>query len=85
MSRLDELGSSGRRAVASVLGPGSLTEREREVALLAAQGYTAQETGEKLFISRRTVESHLASVYSKLGVTSKRDLSRQATELGLRD
>lgn len=85
LSRLDELGSSGRRAVASVLGPGSLTEREREVALLAAQGYTAQETGEKLFISRRTVESHLASVYSKLGVTSKRDLSRQATELGLRD
>lgn len=83
LARLSELGSHGRRAVASVLGPGSLTDRERQVAALAAQGYTAQETGERLFISRRTVESHLATVYSKLGVRSKRELIRQASDLGL--
>ncbi|MFQ5967370.1 MAG: LuxR C-terminal-related transcriptional regulator, partial [Acidimicrobiia bacterium] len=83
LARLDSLGSRGRRAAAAVLGPAALTEREREVAVLATQGYTAQETGEQLFISRRTVEAHLASVYAKLGVANKRELVRRANEWDL--
>lgn len=84
-ARLTTLGSRGRRSAAALRGRWSLTAREREVARLAARGDTAREIGERLFIGRRTVESHLANVYAKLGVGSKRDLARRARELGLGD
>ncbi|MDQ3943809.1 MAG: helix-turn-helix transcriptional regulator [Actinomycetota bacterium] len=60
-----------------------MTRREREVARLAAQGRSAREIATHLFIGERTVETHLANAYAKLGVTSKLDLVRRATELGL--
>lgn len=82
-AELARLGSRGRRAAAAVLGPAALTPREREVAALAAQGFTAREIGERLFIGRRTVETHLATSYAKLGVDSKRELIRRAAELDL--
>ncbi len=66
-----------------MLGPGSLTRREREVARLAASGMTAKEIAAALFVGERTVESHLASSYAKLGVSSKLELVRRAPELGL--
>ena len=50
---------------------------------LAVQGYTAREIGERLFIGKRTVETHLANAYAKLGVPSKRDLIKRSSELGL--
>jgi DNA-binding CsgD family transcriptional regulator len=78
---LRQLGSPGRRAVAASLGPASLTNREREVARLAAEGLTAREIGERLFISERTVTTHLTNVYAKLGVESKLDLVRRAPQL----
>jgi DNA-binding CsgD family transcriptional regulator len=84
LSRLSRLGSPGRRAVAALHGPEALTEREREVARLATTGLTAKEIGERLFIGRRTVESHLVHAYLKLGVSSKRELIRRAEELALR-
>ncbi|HEX5926813.1 MAG TPA: LuxR C-terminal-related transcriptional regulator [Baekduia sp.] len=83
LDALRRLGSAGRRAAAAALGPGSLTRREREVARLAATGMTAKEIARSLFVGERTVESHLASVYAKLGVDSKLQLVRRATELGL--
>ena len=83
LEALRRLGSAGRRAVAAALGPGSLTKRERDVARLAAQGLSAKEIAERLFVGERTVESHLGSVYAKLGVDSKLDLVRRAPELGL--
>jgi DNA-binding CsgD family transcriptional regulator len=70
-----------RRALAS-LGPASLSRREREVARLAAQGLTARQIAKRLFISERTVETHLTNVYAKLGVESKMDLVHRAAELG---
>lgn len=82
---LAELGSRGRRAAAGALGPGALSRREREAALLAASGLTAEEAAEQLFIGKRTVETHLANAYAKLGVTSKRELIRRAQELGLQE
>lgn len=80
---LRRLGTAGRRAAAAALGPGSLTRREREVARLAATGMSAKEIAQALFVGKRTVETHLASVYAKLGVDSKLQLVRRATELGL--
>lgn len=60
----------------------SLTRRELEVARLAAEGYTAAEIGRRLNIGDRTVESHLASAYSKLGISSRLQLIRMAARLG---
>ena len=81
LADLRGLGSRGRRVAAAVQGPAALTAREREVAALAAAGYTAREIGDRLFIGTRTVETHLASIYAKLGVASKRELVRRADEL----
>jgi DNA-binding CsgD family transcriptional regulator len=64
-------------------GVETLTKREREVALLAAQGYTAREIGAQLHIGERTVETHVANVCSKLGLKAKVELVRSASRLGL--
>jgi DNA-binding CsgD family transcriptional regulator len=51
-----------------------LTAREREVALLAAQGRTSRAIGEHLGLSTRTVDTHLARVYRKLGIAGRAEL-----------
>lgn len=51
-----------------------LTDREREVADLAAEGLPAKVIAERLFISQRTVTNHLQHVYDKLGVSSRAEL-----------
>lgn len=66
----------------SSYGLRSLTRRELEVARLAAEGYTAAEIGRRLNIGDRTVESHLASAYSKLRIRSRLQLIRMASRLG---
>lgn len=80
---LRAVGGRGRRSATAGLGPSALSRREWQVARLAAQGLTARDIGEQLFISERTVETHLANVYAKLGVRSKTELIRRASELGL--
>ena len=52
-----------------------LTRRELEVATLAARGLGDREIADVLVVSVRTVESHLASAYRKLGITTRRDLA----------
>jgi DNA-binding NarL/FixJ family response regulator len=54
--------------------PIGLTTREVEVAMLAAGGLSNLQISQRLYISVRTVECHLARVYQKLGVRSRRDL-----------
>lgn len=61
----------------------TLTAREREVLLLAAQGHTTAEIAARLFISPRTVESHRASVTRKLGLRTHTDLVLFAVRRGL--
>jgi DNA-binding CsgD family transcriptional regulator len=61
----------------AVAGP--LTRRERDVVLLAVHGLTARRIGEQLFIGERTVETHLANAYGKLGVRTKVELARLVT------
>jgi DNA-binding CsgD family transcriptional regulator len=52
-----------------------LTRRERDVALLAAGGFTSPAIGHRLRLSARTVDNYLSRAYQKLGVTSRRDLA----------
>jgi DNA-binding NarL/FixJ family response regulator len=58
----------------------SLTAREREVLQYIARGYTYRETGEALFISVKTVESHVGSVLRKLQLTNRNELTRWAAK-----
>jgi DNA-binding CsgD family transcriptional regulator len=51
-----------------------LTDRERDVALLVAQGMSNREVAEQLHISRKAVEYHLGNIYGKLAITSRREL-----------
>jgi pimeloyl-ACP methyl ester carboxylesterase len=60
-----------------------LSEREREVVELVVAGGTARTIAARLYLSERTVESHLANAYGKLGVRSRIELIRRAAELGL--
>jgi DNA-binding NarL/FixJ family response regulator len=55
-------------------GVESLTPSERRVADLAAQGHSNREIAQALFLTVKTVESHLSSAYRKLDVRSRRDL-----------
>lgn len=57
-------------------GPDELTAQEAQVARLAQEGLSNIEIGLRLFISKRTVEWHLSKVFTKLGITSRRQLRR---------
>ena len=59
---------------------GALTERERQVLQLIARGYTYRETGEELFISVKTVETHVSNVLRKLQLANRNELTRWAAE-----
>jgi DNA-binding CsgD family transcriptional regulator len=83
LDTLSRLGTKGRRTRTAIAGPDALTNREREVARLAAEGASAKEIAERLFIGERTVETHLANAYAKLGIGSKVELVRLATQLDL--
>lgn len=63
--------------------PGDLTMREREVAALIAQGKSNGEIADELVLSKRTVESHIANILSKLGFTNRAQIVRWAIESGL--
>jgi DNA-binding NarL/FixJ family response regulator len=57
-----------------------LTNREREVLRLIAQGYTYKEIAKELFISVKTVETHVSSVLRKLQLSTRHQLTRWAAE-----
>lgn len=59
-----------------------LSEREREILLLAADGLTAKQIGVSLGLSDRTVTTHFGRIYSKLGVNSRLGAIRAATRCG---
>src|SRR5215203_3827488 len=63
--------------------PARLTPREIEVLGLVAAGMTNAQIAKELFVSIRTVETHITSIYHKLGVTSRAAATRFALEHGL--
>jgi predicted ATPase/DNA-binding CsgD family transcriptional regulator len=62
---------------------GGLTEREREVAALLAQGKSNREIGDLLVVHYRTIETHVSNILSKLGFTSRAQIALWAREKGL--
>jgi predicted ATPase/class 3 adenylate cyclase/DNA-binding CsgD family transcriptional regulator len=63
-------------------GWASLTPTERDVVRLVADGLANNEIGARLFISRRTVQTHLTHVYAKLGINSRVQLAQEAAGHG---
>jgi DNA-binding NarL/FixJ family response regulator len=63
----------------------TLTQREQEIMVLLAEGYSAKEAAAKLFISPKTVENHRSNIMNKLGLHSSMELVRYAARLGLVD
>ena len=68
------------------LDPGKiLSEREREVLKLTAEGYTAKEIGDRLYLSPKTVETYRHRIVQKLGFSHRSELVRYALRAGLLD
>lgn len=80
---LREAGVTRRGAVAKKSqGWDSLTETEQRVIDLLGEGLYYREVGERLFISRRTVETHVANIFRKLDLRSRRELEAALTSRG---
>ena len=78
----NELRAAGARPRRDLLtGPGALTTAEHRVAGLAAAGHSNREIAEQLYITLRTVETHLTHAFQKLGITARTDLAKQMTRI----
>ena len=73
-------GSSTPPAKSSVTSPAELTRREMEVLRLLTMGLTNIQIAEQLVISLATVNTHVGSIYTKLGVNSRSAATRYAVE-----
>jgi DNA-binding CsgD family transcriptional regulator len=84
LARADALAARLDAAHAALTSyPAGLSVREVEVLRLVAQGLSNPQVGERLFLSRRTVEQHLRSIFNKTGVPSRVAAARWADEHGL--
>ncbi len=72
------VGAGGPRATSRV-GVEALSSREREIAELVARGMTNREIAGRLFLSEKTVESHLSKAFGKVGVSSRAALAAQVS------
>jgi predicted ATPase/class 3 adenylate cyclase/DNA-binding CsgD family transcriptional regulator len=79
-THIQEEQSSSPTSVSSPSYPDRLTAREVEVLRVVAQGLTNEQVAERLVISPRTVDTHLTSIYSKIGVSSRAAATRYAIE-----
>ena len=61
----------------------SLTPAEQTIAILVAQGLSNPQIGDRLYVSRRTVQTHLAHVFAKLDITSRAQLASAVTQHGV--
>ena len=75
-ARTELRAAGGRSSDPGADGVGQLTASERRVAELAAKGNSNPEIAQTLFVTRKTVETHLGHVYSKLGIAGRGELGR---------
>ena len=67
----------------AVAKPFQLTKREIEVMMLVIEGHPSKAVADCLFLSKRTVDFHLESIFKKLQVTNRLQACRRASQLGL--
>jgi DNA-binding CsgD family transcriptional regulator len=79
LRRLGETVRRTRGPRAASTGPGSLSEREREIARLTVDRLTNRQIAGRLFLSEKTIETHMRNIFHKLGVSSRVEVAR-ATE-----
>jgi tetratricopeptide (TPR) repeat protein len=72
---------TSRQAVKAMFG--GLTERERQIVTLIAEGQSNREIADTLFLSKRTVDAHIGNILGKLGFSSRAQVVRWAVEKGL--
>lgn len=77
---LDAFNAAGGEVAAADEDLDKLTEREQEVMRLIARGYTYREVAEKLFISIKTVETHVGKVLHKLQLSNRHELAHWAAQ-----
>jgi DNA-binding CsgD family transcriptional regulator len=84
-TRMRELGMRVPRGPRTTTraNPAGLTTRQLEVLALISEGLTNAEIADRLVVSQRTAEHHVAAVLAKLGTATRRDAARRATELQL--
>ena len=63
--------------------PAALSEREREILVLTADGHSASDIGDRLFLSPATVKTHLQRIYQKLGVSDRASAVAEAMRAGI--
>ena len=80
---LDAFNAAGGEVAAADEDLDKLTEREQEVMRLIARGYTYKEVGAKLFISVKTVETHVGKVLHKLQLSNRHELAHWAARRGI--
>lgn len=71
----EEIAATGARTRTRLTTVDALTASELRVAHLAVRGHTNREIAQTLFVTRKTVETHLAAIYRKLGVRSRAELA----------
>jgi len=76
-------GESGSSGSGKARERSPLSQREREIVQLVAQGYKNKEMAEKMFISEQTVKNHLHNIFDKLGVSDRLELALYAIHKGL--
>ena len=73
-ARDEMIAAGGRPRRERVTGPAALTPQERRIADLVAEGLSNREIAQSLFLTRKTIETHLTNVYAKLGIHSREEL-----------
>ena len=61
----------------------SLSKREIEIIVLVSEGLSNKEIAEKLFLSTKTIKSHLYNIYQKLNVSNRRQAAEKVSTLGM--
>jgi DNA-binding NarL/FixJ family response regulator len=80
LSALIDVGATEPAAARSASAADSLSRSERAVVALVAEGLTNTQIAEQLFLSRRTVESHVSAAYRKLNLSNRVELARVVLE-----
>jgi DNA-binding CsgD family transcriptional regulator len=80
LAKTELYAAGGRPRRDALSGPESLTPSERRIAELAAEGHTNRDIAQTLYVTPRTVEGHLTSIYRKLGISTRNALSDALAE-----